>query len=322
MDDDEVFDEDTMEAQFGAAMMDIIDPEEQAVAALALEVAGIRGAAMIPGARSVLSRRQPFPNAPAPGGEDNRNFPPPEPPETLWRLALENAEAYQPKWSIAAQRGGKSRHNHDIEVGALQNVARIADGALEGCAVRASEPLPRATHRAQREHSDRASQASHERKVFGFRVVFDHPYREPGTSLGDCYLVGVTTSSFSAYGERNGLMQSPYFWGIEDSGTQFEGPRRRLESRPGTSAYGIETSSRDFPRNADNVLFGARETVSVVVDLENRSMSFWRDGDFLGTLVRNLPRSGHLYPVVVPFNAGATFAITAMDRSPLPWYVL
>lgn len=316
--DDEIFDEDGMDVQFGAAMMGIIDPEEQAVAALALEVAGITGAARIPGAHSVLSRRQRFPTAPAPG-EDDHNLPPPEPPETLWQLAVENAEAYQPKWTISAQRGGRWQHNDDIELGALQNVARIADGVAEGRAVRASEPLPRTTHRNQRDYSDRASQGSYQRKVFGFRVVFDHPYRDPGTSLGDCYLVGVTTSSFSAYGERNGLLQSPYFWGVEDSGSQFEGPRRRRESRPASSAYGIELGPRDVPRNADNVLFGARETVSVVVDLDSRSMSFWRDGDFLGTLVRNLPRSGYLYPVVVPFNSGVTFAITGMDRSPLPW---
>ena len=57
--------------------------------------------------------------------------------------------------------------------------------------------------------------------MYGFRVVFDHPYRDPGMSLGDCYLVGLTTSSFSHFGDRNGLLQSPHFWGIEDSGSYF-----------------------------------------------------------------------------------------------------
>jgi len=45
-------------------------------------------------------------------------------------------------------------------------------------------------------------------------------------------------------------------------------------------------------------------------------MSFWRDGDFIGTLMRNLPRTGYLYPVVVPFNSGVTFAITGMMVPP------
>ena len=322
-DDDEMFEEDGLEIQFREGMMGI-DEEEQAVAALALEVAGVAGSARIPGAQSTLSRRRRFQAGPAPEQEE-RNQQPTEPPETLWRLAMENASSYQPKWGTSTQHRGRMRHGHDIEVGSgdLQNVARIEDGVTEGRAIRASEPLPRAAHRSQREHSDSPGQGERQRKIYGFRVVFDHPYRDPGMSLGDCYLIGVTTSSFSGYGERNGLLQSPHFWGIEDGGSYFEGARRRRGSRPGaassSSGYGMESSSREARRNEDNVLFGSQETVTVVVDLENGTMSFWRDGDFIGTLVRNLPRSGYLYPVVVPFNTGVTFAITGMGGSPLPW---
>jgi len=315
-DDDDMFEEDGLEIQFREGMMGI-DDEEQ-VAALALEVAGVAGAARIPGA---LSRRRRF-QLPEQQQEDRATLPT-EPPETLWRLAMENAASYQPKWGTSTQHRGRMRHGHDIDIGSgeLQNVARMEDGVVEGRAIRASEPLPRAAHRSQRDHSDSPGQGERHRKMYGFRVVFDHPHRDPGMSLGDCYLIGLTTSSFSAYGERNGLLQSPHFWGIEDGGSYFEGARRRRGARPGapSGGYGMETSSRDAPRNADNVLFGSQETVTVVVDLENSTMSFWRDGDFIGTLVRNLPRTGYLYPVVVPFNSGVTFAITGMDGSPLPW---
>jgi hypothetical protein len=303
-----MFDDDGLEIQ----MMGI-DDEEQAIAAL--EAAGIAGAARIPGA---MSRRRRMGER----EEEQRNEQPTEPPESLWRFAMDNAASYQPKWGSSTQHRGKMRVGQDIEVGSgdLQNVARTEDGVTEGRAVRASEPLPRAAHRSQRENSDSPGQVDRQRKVYGFRVVFDHPYRDVGMSLGDYYLIGLTTSSFSAFGERNGLLQSPYFWGIEDGGSCFEGARRRRGARPGAGStnYGMETSSRDAPRNTDSVLFGSQETVTVIVDLENSTMSFWRDGDFIGTLVRNLPRSGYLYPVVVPFNAGVTFAITGMDGSPLP----
>jgi hypothetical protein len=315
--DDEMFEDGGLEIQFREGMMGM-DEEEQA--ALALEVAG---AARIPGAMSRRARRfQAGPGA-AESMQDRAPQQPTEPPETLWRLAMENASSYQPKWGTSTQHRGRMRHGYDVDVGTgdLQNVARIEDGVAEGRAIRAAEPLPRVSHRSQRDHGD--GEGERQRKMYGFRVVFDHPYRDPGMSLGDCYLVGLTTSSFSAFGERNGLLQSPHFWGIEDGGSYFEGARRRRGTRPGagasSSGYGMETSTRDAPRNADGVLFGSQETVTVVADLENSTMSFWRDGDFIGTLVRNLPRSGYLYPVVVPFNSGVTFAITGMDGSPLPW---
>jgi hypothetical protein len=70
--------------------------------------------------------------------------------------------------------------------------------------------------------------------------------------------------------------------------------------------------------NSADVLFGAREVVTVICDFEARTLTFWRDETLLGTLVTNLPRSGALYPVAVPFNCGVTVAITGMDNDPLP----
>jgi hypothetical protein len=73
-----------------------------------------------------------------------------------------------------------------------------------------------------------------------------------------------------------------------------------------------------IPMNAHSVLFGLRDVVTVVCDLEHRSLTFWRNETLLGTIVSNLPRSGNLYPIVVPFNAGVTVAITAITVDPLP----
>eukprot|EP00957_Ditylum_brightwellii_P059627 4526520-Ditylum_brightwellii.AAC.1 len=51
----------------------------------------------------------------------------------------------------------------------------------------------------------------------------------------------------------------------------------------------------------------------MVFNRDARTLTYWRDGQFLGTLVTNLPRSGNLYLVAVPFNAGVSMGITGMD---------
>jgi hypothetical protein len=191
--------------------------------------------------------------------------------------------------------------------------------------------------------------------VFGFRVVFDHPTamlneedatQQRGANLGGCFLVGVTSSSFISFNEPSALQQSNVFWGIEDHGQIFEGTlvghassdrtagggrgtaRSRLQAEArifGVDLVGgrsggetVDTSPVAVPMNAQGVLFGAREVVTVVCDLDSRSMTFWRDETLLGTLVANLPRTGNLHPVVVPFNAGVAVAITGLNMDPLP----
>ena len=138
--------------------------------------------------------------------------------------------------------------------------------------------------------------------------------------MGGYYLVGVTTTSFAAFSERNALQQSPFFWGIEDCGNKYEGTRNppTRDHRRGQASHAIEVPTSEAKRNEDNVLFGSREVVTCVVDLESRSLTFWRDEELLGTLITNLPRGGSLYPVAVPYNAGSTVAITGMGGDPLP----
>lgn len=304
----------------GDVEMMMADEEQHAAAALALEVAGIREGARIPGALASSRAR-------AVGGQrvsglesasSTRSLPR---PADLLRVAKDNASMYSPKWASASQLGGRMRGSNSIEIGQgdLVNVAHAPKGLGEGRAVRALTPLPRRQPASAAANSD----GNTPQKVFGFRVAFHSPHHEAGTGMGGCYLVGVTSSSFTAYGERNGLQQSPYFWGIEDGGCKFEGPRpshtsSRTGMRRSSSNYGIDMTRSEARRNADGVLFGCEEVITVVADMENRTLSYWRDEELLGTLVTNLPRSGPLFPVAVPFNSGVSVAITDVNGDPLP----
>jgi hypothetical protein len=291
------------------------DEDEQAIAALAMEVAGVSGRDSHR-QRSVLEAARSFAMATR---ETNR----PDPSEIL-RSAYDNGSSYQPKWMNPSQIGGRMRTGNGIEVGdgENQNVAHLPLGAGEGRALRALEAFPRSAPFASFNLAspNNSGQERRPRRAFGFRVAFEHPTKESGKNMGGCYLIGVTTTAFAAFSERNALQQSPFFWGIEDSGNKYEGSRHHSsrDSRRGQSSYAVELSPTEAPRNEDNALFGSREIVTCIVDLDSRSLTFWRDEELLGTLVTNIPRGGNLYPVVVPYNAGSTVAVTGMGGDPLP----
>jgi SPRY domain len=274
----------------------------------------------------------------------------------LLRVATVNASRYEPRWvadPATTLMGSRSRSgSNGIEVGDAperrQSLAHLPMNAGEGRAIRAEEAFPRdngssssnpfASFRMASEllasgmssgdvmrtdNFEAAAQADEEstrRPVYGFRVAFDHPATGDvtGASMGGCYLVGVTTTSFSAYGEQNGLQQSPFFWGIEDGGQKYEGSRHSSGRRRGGAIYAVEIGANEAPMNAHGFLFGAREVITCVCDLESRTLTFWRDETLLGTLVSDLPRNVNLYPVAVPFNCGVTVAITGLSNDPLP----
>jgi hypothetical protein len=310
-----------------------VDEDEHAIAALAMEVAGVsarnggtdRGTST-GGPRSIMDATRSFalPAATTTTTTAETRLV----PEELWRAAEENGTLYQPKWMNPSQIGGRMRTGNGIEVGdgECQNVAYLPLGSGEGRALRALEAFPRSAPFASFNRSGE-SQERKPRRVFGFKVAFDHPKKEPGKNMGGCYLIGVTTTSFAAFSERNALQQSPFFWGIEDGGNKYEGSRhhggRESHRRAGQSLYSVEISPEEAPRNEDAVLFGSRQVITCVVDLESRTLTFWRneqngENKFLGTLVTGIPRGGQLYPIVVPYNAGSTVAITGMAGDPLP----
>ena len=221
-------------------------------------------------------------------------------PDELWHAALERD--YSPTWTHPTSITS-SRRSSNIEIESPQ-ICTVSEGGAEGRAVRAEPPLPR--------------DSSHSNRVVGFRVAFDHPNASPGHSMGGCYLVGLTTSAFSAFNDSNALSQSPFFWGIEDGGNKYEGPRHaRRGARRQSPSYSTELGPT-VSRNSHGVLFGARDVVTVVCDLASRTMCFWRNSTCLGPLVQGLPRSGALYPVVVPYNARVSVAIGPLSQDLLP----
>lgn len=336
------------DADMNAAAAD--DDDEHAIAAIAMGASGVgnrnsarfRAAAAIRGMgvgpRSIVDAARSFS---APARETVRRLSPDE----LLRAANENNSLYQPKWMNLSQIGGRMRTGNGIEVGdgANQNVAYLPLGSGEGRALRALEAFPRSfpfasfalsssttTSASNGSFPATSGQERRPRRVFGFKVAFAHPSKKEGENMGGRYLIGVTTTSFSSFSEKNALQQSPFFYGIEDGGSKYEGTRNHSAShsaREGIrgrrrSSFAIELNDNEAPRNKDGALFGSREVITCIVDLESRTLTFWRDEDgkskLLGTLVTNIPRSVQLYPVVVPYNAGSIVSITGMSGEPLP----
>lgn len=322
-------DEDLWESVVDGVEMAGDDPES-AMESLAMEVSGMANAARSrlenSSRQGLESSRQRFLEAARAFSQANREAQRSDPQELL-RCATENAASYQPRWANPSQQmSARLRGGNGVEVveEGRQNLAHLPPGAGQGRAVRADEPLPRGDGFGSFSMSppSNASQEQRQRRVFGFRVAFDHPTAEVTGSMGGCYLVGLTTSSFTGYNEQNGLQQSPFFWGIEDGGHKYEGSRynqsARSSRRISSSNHAIKLGPQEARMNAHNVLFGSREVITVVCDFDSRTLTFWRDETLLGTLVSNLPRSGNLFPVVVPFNCGVTVAITGMDNDPIP----
>ena len=211
----------------------------------------------------------------------------------LLSAAKERADPYSPIWSPT--HAGEGIHISSLPdpaespgVISAQKVAVLVDGASdEGCCVRSPLPLPVGSG------------------CVGWQILFNHPSRDAGRSMGGCYLVGVTTEAFTSFSERSGLQQSRAFWGIEDGGRVYEGRRHQ----------GRQLSRAEAPRNPEEVLFGSGDLLTVVADIDNRSLTYWRNGLLVGTLVTSLPR-GALYPIAVPFNSGVTCVISGLHESP------
>ena len=257
---------------------------------------------------------------------------------------------YQPQWlrrgQAYATRGGKgTAPSNALEIGQgdRQNLAHVPFGAGEGRAIRAEAPFPRhdiVFTFGEPPAADTESSEPPKRNIFGFRVAFDRPNMEVGASMGGGYKVGVTSSSFISYSEHNALQHTQFFWGIEDSGKKFEGSRRGqwtladrvfppprraagssnpMQQQPeASSSYATQLGPQDVSLNRRGVLFGNREVVTVVCDLDNRVMAFWRGTTLLGIQITTLPRAGDLFPVAVPYHHGSTVVVTALDVDPLP----
>ena len=243
-------------------------------------------------------------------------------PEELLFHATANAAVFNPKWSINHKTPSiiVDGYNHP-------HVAYVAEGGDEGGCIRALESIPKASYekfhnlkQQVNENNGATTQiCKHDQKannVYGWKIVFDQFSHDGGKNMGGCYLVGVTTSAFSSFTERNGLQHSQQFWGIEDYGRKYEGSSVRSRQNNTTLTNNIHQGI-DTLRNSDNVLFGSREVITIVADLNAHTLTYWRDSILLGTLITGLPRSSILYPVAVPFNVGVSVSIVGMNCDPI-----
>lgn len=303
------------------------DDAESAMESLAMEVSG---EGSMTNRTRLLESRQRFMDAARAFSQATRESQSID-PALLLRFANENAVNYQPVWestsSIGASRTRSTTNRIEVGEGERRNLAHVQSGAGEGLAIRAEPSFPKndtlgSFRMPTTSNIVSNSQGRPNRRIFGFRVAFDHPACDQGGNMGGCYLVGVTTSSFTSFGEQNSLQQSPFFWGIEANGQKYEGSRynqsRGARRTSSASSYSIELSPQDAPTNPNGVLFGSREIVTVIADFDSRNLTFWRDETLLGTLVHNLPRNINVYPIAVPFHSGVTVAITGLDNDPLP----
>ena len=291
------------------------DDDEEAVEEFALEVAGVSNAARITGARSRrdMLLRAAQESLPMVVGLTTTGAG--IPPNELLQAAMENAASYDPQWAPPLLLGIR-RQCDAIEVGRddFSNVATLPVGAAEGKSIRALQPVPGSTEVVGADQP--------RRKAFGFKIVFKRPYKDVGKALGGGYLIGITSSSFNSFDDRNSLGQSGLFWGIDDTGHKYEGNPSGVPLRGARrSPFGTEISARYAPRNSANLLYGCLETITVIVDIDSASLSFWRETEFLGTLVRNIPRTGDIFPIAVPFNGGSIATITGLNGCPLVQYV-
>eukprot|EP00934_Nitzschia_sp_Nitz4_P003384 Nitzschia sp. Nitz4//scaffold92_size79448//25933//35941//NITZ4_005388-RA/size79448-processed-gene-0.72-mRNA-1//-1//CDS//3329560177//3374//frame0 len=238
-------------------------------------------------------------------------------PDELLRLARDTPSMYQPTWMNHSdlQRHMSTGNGIDVGSGDYQRVGHLPLGMGEGRALRTLEPFPRISPFSSLNLASGSLGSSpfsdpRSKRAMGFKVAFQGPppAAEPGSNLGGGFLVGVTTSSFSAFGEKDALLQSSNFWGIDDIGHKHEGSR--LPS---------PLSASEVPRNACGALFGSMEVVTCVMETETRTLTFWRGDICLGTIVSSLPKGSPVYPVCVPFKAGSTVAITGLEDDPIPF---
>ncbi|KAI2508164.1 negative regulation of histone ubiquitination [Fragilaria crotonensis] len=132
---------------------------------------------------------------------------------TVW--PTENASLFNPHWEAPINLGMHRTENCLIVGDEFLNIATLPVGASEGKSIRTAQHIPSV--------NTLSNGRPLRRKAIGFRVAIKRPFRETGKSLGGGYLVGVTTSSFSSFDERNSLQQSSLFWGIDDNGNKYEG---------------------------------------------------------------------------------------------------
>lgn len=168
-------------------------------------------------------------------------------------------------------------------------------GESEGQVVRSAEPLP-----ATGKHL--------------VEVVYEQGCDMEDPFLGACYFTGVVSADVDTFREMDGgenlarLAQG--FWGIEDSGdgcvdTGIHRGKGGEEGAPSAALVDIGTSQQ-------RGLFVRGDRLGLLVDMDERTLTFHRNGDPIPSLVLGgLPEE--VYVVATPYNTGSRVRIVQSD---------
>mmetsp|Transcript_36178 Transcript_36178/g.116490 ORF Transcript_36178/g.116490 Transcript_36178/m.116490 type:complete len:232 (+) Transcript_36178:218-913(+) len=167
-------------------------------------------------------------------------------------------------------------------------------GESEGRVVRSAEPLP-----ATGKHF--------------VEVIYEPGSRAlPSPWLGACYFTGVVSADVDTIREmhedENLAHLAHGFWGIEDSGDGGEscGVRR------GKGGDEEAPTEAHIGRDVTAPIFGRNDRLGLLVDMDERTLTFHRNGDPIPSLVLGgLPEE--VYVVATPYNTGSRVQIVQSD---------
>ena len=169
-------------------------------------------------------------------------------------------------------------------------------GESEGEVVRSAEPLP-----ATGKHL--------------VEVVYEQGLASAATTnLGACYFTGVVSADVDTFREmdrdENLAHLAHGFWGIDDIGDGGEttGVRRGKGGEEGAPPAALV----DLGTSQERGLFVRGDRLGLLVDMDERTLTFHRNGDPIPSLVLGgLPEE--VYVVATPYNTGSRVRIVQSD---------
>eukprot|EP00698_Gefionella_okellyi_P004571 TRINITY_DN14189_c0_g1_i1.p1 TRINITY_DN14189_c0_g1~~TRINITY_DN14189_c0_g1_i1.p1 ORF type:complete len:486 (+),score=63.13 TRINITY_DN14189_c0_g1_i1:46-1458(+) len=130
---------------------------------------------------------------------------------------------------------------------------------------------------------------------YQWRVQFKPPTQGKGAGLGSCYYIGVLTKPGTIH-YSDSMCEDPhnakYCWGLHDSGGGMTKSDKKHAGK--TSPYGQR--------------WGSRDKIDVRVDMDARTLAFYKNGKYLGIAYKDLP--DEIYPAVTIYNDKVTCVIS------------
>ena len=160
--------------------------------------------------------------------------------------------------------------------------------------------------------------------VHSFEYLYTRPGKGlEGATLGDGYMVGVVKSTVpkELFAERGGVAGSGGFWGMQDTfiGSIYEGEGiKPHEGGDKISVKGLTGYVPPTARNTRGQAFGSGDKIGFVINMEEGTMKFYRNGETMeGTEINNIPTHEEEFWVVgCPYDAGSSVKISLGETVP------